>query len=237
MYPPTLLPRLTQVSDEKSEHFSARQGFSNIDKVYSALTGPTRPGSREVPWLRGPVAGPGRARPAGPRRCRNGRRAGSTDRCRHGDARGCTSGRSAGNAPGLLERTEARGKSGRHSRVLNCDSEYGLSSETCGRLWVRATFRSISSFATVLERMLVLRSACRVRIPEAMCQAIRVGASRLRRHLGGCGTSIDWGRFGVSALSHIAELLTSQCFNGALQSAPTSGSNMVNRRLSSPGAG
>src|SRR5450755_4532206 len=51
------------------------------------------------------------------------------------------------------------GKSGRYFRVLNCASEYGLSSETCGRLWVLATSRSMSSAATAFDRMLVPRSA------------------------------------------------------------------------------
>ena len=37
------------------------------------------------------------------------------------------------------------GKSGRYFIVLNCASEYGLSSETWGRLWLLATPRSTSS--------------------------------------------------------------------------------------------
>src|ERR1022692_1907881 len=45
------------------------------------------------------------------------------------------------------------GKSGRYFRVLNCASEYGLSSETCGRLCVLVTCRSTSKAATGLERI------------------------------------------------------------------------------------
>src|SRR5229473_2106167 len=44
------------------------------------------------------------------------------------------------------------GKSGRYLSVLNWASEYGLSSETCGRLWVLATSRSTSKAATGLRR-------------------------------------------------------------------------------------
>src|SRR5450830_1381177 len=60
------------------------------------------------------------------------------------------------------------GKSGRYFRVLNCASEYGLSSDTCGRLWVLATSRSMRSAATGFDRMLEPRSAWSVRVPGAM---------------------------------------------------------------------
>jgi len=36
--------------------------------------------------------------------------------------------------PAVLVAAEAVGKSGRYLKVRNCDSEYGLSFETCGRL-------------------------------------------------------------------------------------------------------
>ena len=44
------------------------------------------------------------------------------------------------------------GKSGRYFMVLNCDSEYGLSSETWGRLWLLVMSRSTSKAATGLDR-------------------------------------------------------------------------------------
>src|SRR5207342_836465 len=68
------------------------------------------------------------------------------------------------------------GKSGLYFRVLNCASEYGLSSETCGRLWVLATSRSIRSAARGLDRMLAPRSAWSVRVPGAMFSFSRVSA-------------------------------------------------------------
>ncbi len=43
------------------------------------------------------------------------------------------------------------GKSGRYFIVLNCDSEYGLSLDTCGRLWDWVKPRSASRNATGLE--------------------------------------------------------------------------------------
>ena len=68
------------------------------------------------------------------------------------------------------------GKSGRYFIVLNCASEYGLSSETCGRLWLLVMSRSTSSAATGLERMLAPRSACRVSMPGTMsCRADGLG--------------------------------------------------------------
>ena len=51
------------------------------------------------------------------------------------------------------------GKSGRYFRVLNWASEYGLSSETCGRLWDWVTPRSASRNATGLEVIEEPRSA------------------------------------------------------------------------------
>ena len=49
--------------------------------------------------------------------------------------------------------------------VLNCDFEYGLSSEVQGRLWLLATSRSTSKLATGLERIEVPRSGCGVSAP------------------------------------------------------------------------
>jgi hypothetical protein len=59
------------------------------------------------------------------------------------------------------------GKSNRHFMVLNCDSVYGLSSETKGRLWLLMTPRSARRSATGLERMEAPRSACKVSSPGA----------------------------------------------------------------------
>jgi hypothetical protein len=44
------------------------------------------------------------------------------------------------------------GKSGRYFIVLNCDSEYGLSSDTCGRLWLLVMSRSTSTTAAAVTR-------------------------------------------------------------------------------------
>src|SRR5439155_19388704 len=60
------------------------------------------------------------------------------------------------------------GKSGRYFRVLNCDSENGLSFETCGREWVLVTPRSASSNATGFEVIAAPRSACTVSCPGAI---------------------------------------------------------------------
>ena len=46
------------------------------------------------------------------------------------------------------------GKSDRYFIALNCAAEYGLSSQTCGRLWLLVTLGSASNAATGLERML-----------------------------------------------------------------------------------
>src|ERR1035437_7559027 len=60
------------------------------------------------------------------------------------------------------------GNSGRYLRVLNWLSEYGLSSETWGRLWVLVTPRSASNSATGREVIEVPRSAWMVRFPTTM---------------------------------------------------------------------
>jgi len=60
------------------------------------------------------------------------------------------------------------GNSGLYFRVLNWLSEYGLSSETCGRLWVFVTPRSAINSATGLEVIEVPRSAWMVRVPGTM---------------------------------------------------------------------
>jgi len=44
----------------------------------------------------------------------------------------------------IFDGPESVGELGRYLRVLNWLSEYGLSSETCGRLWVLVTPRSAS---------------------------------------------------------------------------------------------
>ena len=59
----------------------------------------------------------------------------------------------------VLEGGEAAGEDGQYLRVLNADSEYGLSLETCGREWLRVMFRSLSSWLTVFEVMEVPLSA------------------------------------------------------------------------------
>ena len=46
---------------------------------------------------------------------------------------------------GVLDRAEDPGNAGQYLRVLNPASEYGLSFETCGREWERATPRSTRS--------------------------------------------------------------------------------------------
>ena len=54
-------------------------------------------------------------------------------------------------------------------------SACGLSSDTCGRLWVLVTSRATSSVATCLERMLVPRSACTVKVAQSdalLCDGI-----------------------------------------------------------------
>src|SRR5438105_13567627 len=60
------------------------------------------------------------------------------------------------------------GKPGRYFKVRNWLSEYGLSSETCGRLWVLTTPRSASNRATGLDFMEEPRSAWTVSWPGAM---------------------------------------------------------------------
>src|SRR5450830_737551 len=75
----------------------------------------------------------------------------------------------------VLDRAEAIGEVG-YFRVLNCASEYGLSSDTCGRLWVLATSRSMRSAATGFDRMLEPRSAWSVRVPGAMFSFSSVSA-------------------------------------------------------------
>src|ERR1022692_596713 len=57
------------------------------------------------------------------------------------------------------------GNSGRYFKVLKWLSEKGLSSETCGRLWVLVTPRSASKKVTGLEVMGEPRSAWRVSWP------------------------------------------------------------------------
>src|SRR5271166_237179 len=79
-------------------------------------------------------------------------------------------------SPSVLIEPKRSGKSGRYFRVLNCASEYGLSSDTCGRLCVLATSRSMRSAATGFDRMLVPRSAWSVRVPGAMFSFSRVSA-------------------------------------------------------------
>ena len=48
---------------------------------------------------------------------------------------------------------------------LHCDSEYGLSSDTCVRLWILTMSRSTNSAVTGFERMLASRSVCKVSVP------------------------------------------------------------------------
>src|SRR4030042_572953 len=73
---------------------------------------------------------------------------------------------SAGKAGGLgIPRPDRVGNPGLYLRVLNWLSEYGLSLETWGRLWLLVTPRSESSSATVLEIIADPRSAWIVRSP------------------------------------------------------------------------
>src|SRR5450756_532412 len=55
-----------------------------------------------------------------------------------------------------------RGNPGRYLRVLNWASEYGLSFEVYGRLWVLVTPRSVRRSATGFDFMEEPLSACRV---------------------------------------------------------------------------
>src|ERR1017187_7347801 len=72
------------------------------------------------------------------------------------------------------------GKSGMYLRVLKWLSEYGLSSETWGRLWVFVTPRSAINSATGLEVIEVPRSAWMVKSPATMpCFAHVSAISRL----------------------------------------------------------
>src|ERR1700755_118242 len=62
------------------------------------------------------------------------------------------------------------GNSGPYFKVLNNDSEYGLSLDTRGRECDRVTSRSASSAATVLLVIDVPRSACTTRgTPASRC--------------------------------------------------------------------
>src|SRR5436190_18369354 len=70
------------------------------------------------------------------------------------------------------------GKPGRYLRVLNCDSEYGLSLETCGREWVLVTPRSASRKATGFEVIDEPRSAWRVNCPAGTACLASVSAIR-----------------------------------------------------------
>src|SRR6266498_5687946 len=70
------------------------------------------------------------------------------------------------------------GKPGRYLRVLNCDSEYGLSLETWGREWGLVTPRSASRHATGLEVIDEPRSAWRVNWPVGIACLAIVSASR-----------------------------------------------------------
>src|SRR5271168_186234 len=63
------------------------------------------------------------------------------------------------------------GNSGRYFMVRNWLSEYGLSSETCGRLCVLVTPKSASKNATGLELIDVPRSACSVSALDILFRA------------------------------------------------------------------
>src|ERR1035441_8442728 len=72
------------------------------------------------------------------------------------------------------------GKSGMYLRVLKWLSEYGLSSETWGRLWVLVTPKSAINSATGFEVIEVPRSAWMVKSPATMpCFAHVSAISRL----------------------------------------------------------
>ena len=79
-------------------------------------------------------------------------------------------------AASVFDGAEAVRETGRYLKVLNWLSENGLSSETCGRLWVLVTPRSASNKATGLEFMEEPRSAWTVSWPGAMfCEWQLVG--------------------------------------------------------------
>ena len=59
----------------------------------------------------------------------------------------------------LGEELKRAGKSGRYIKVLNCDSEYGLSFETRGRECVLVTPKSVSNSANGLDFIELPRSA------------------------------------------------------------------------------
>src|SRR5580658_7851719 len=68
------------------------------------------------------------------------------------------------------------GKLGWYLSVLNWDSEYGLSSETCGRLCVLSTPRSTQRSATDFEVMAEPRSAWILSVPGATFSFAQVSA-------------------------------------------------------------
>jgi len=61
---------------------------------------------------------------------------------------------------GVVDVVEVVGEAGQYLRVLNAASLSGLSLLTWGREWLRATSRSMSSWATDLLVIEVPRSAC-----------------------------------------------------------------------------
>ena len=63
------------------------------------------------------------------------------------------SGKTADRRTGVFDGVKRAGKSGWYFRVLNCASEYGLSSLTWGRLSLLVTPRLASKSATGLERI------------------------------------------------------------------------------------
>jgi len=80
----------------------------------------------------------------------------------------------------VLDGAEALRELGPVLEVLNWLSEYGLSSETCGRLWFFVTPRSAINSATGFEVIEVPLSAWMVRVPATMPCFLHVSAiSRL----------------------------------------------------------
>src|SRR5487761_357955 len=103
------------------------------------------------------------------------------------------------------------GNSGRYFRVRNWLSEYGLSSETCGRLCVLVTPKSASRKATGLELIDVPRSACSVSWPGRMFCFAGSAQEFVETRILGCFLNNDefslGDRHALSLEQQIAEIL------------------------------
>src|SRR6476646_8322498 len=80
------------------------------------------------------------------------------------------------------------GNSGQYFKVLNNDSEYGLSLDTRGRECDRVTSRSASSATTVLLVIEVPRSACTTRGTPWTVKTCSISS---RQHAGFVGMDLE----------------------------------------------